>query len=67
MVGKRQEIEIGPMSGESNVVFWLESRGITASQERVQAVFRRAKSVDRVLNEEEIRAVLDSLDETRVS
>ena len=66
-VGRRQEIEVGPMSGESNVVFWLESRGLAASPERVHAVFQRAKSVDRVLTEEEIRAVLDSLDETRVS
>jgi 2-isopropylmalate synthase len=67
MVGRRQEIEVGPMSGESNVVHWLESHGIPASAERVQAVFRRAKTVDRVLTEQEIRAVLDSLDETRVS
>ena len=66
MVGRRQEIEVGPMSGESNVIYWLRSRGIEPSAERVQAVFQRAKSVDRVLSEEEIRAVLDSLDETRV-
>jgi 2-isopropylmalate synthase len=66
-VGRRQEIEVGPMSGESNVVFWLESRGFAPSPERVHAVFQRAKSVDRVLTEEEIRAVLDSLNETRVS
>jgi 2-isopropylmalate synthase len=67
MVGKRQAIEVGPMSGESNVIYWLESRGIEAHPARVQAVFRRAKSVDRVLTEDEIRAVLDALDETRVS
>ena len=67
LVGRRQEIEVGPMSGESNVIYWLTSRGIAPSPERVQAVFQRAKSVDRVLSEEEIRAVLDSLDETRVS
>jgi 2-isopropylmalate synthase len=66
LVGRRQEIEVGPMSGESNVIYWLQSRGIEPSAERVQAVFQRAKSVDRVLSEEEIRAVLDSLDETRV-
>jgi len=66
LVGRRQEIEIGPMSGESNVVFWLESRGIEAKAERVQAVFQRAKSVDRVLTDGEIRDVLDALDETRV-
>jgi 2-isopropylmalate synthase len=67
IIGRKQEIEVGPMSGESNVVYWLESRGIEASAERVAAVFRRAKSVDRLLTDAEIRAVLDALDETRVS
>jgi 2-isopropylmalate synthase len=67
IVGRHQEIEIGPMSGESNVVFWLESRGLAVTPERTQAVFQRAKSVDRVLTDEEIRAVLSALDETRVS
>jgi 2-isopropylmalate synthase len=67
LIGRRQEIEVGPMSGESNVVYWLESRGITPSPERVSAVFQRAKSVDRVLTDAEIRAVLEALDETRVS
>ena len=67
MVGRQQEIEVGPMSGESNVVFWLESRGIAATPERIQAVFQRAKSTDRVLADGEIRAVLAALDESRVS
>jgi 2-isopropylmalate synthase len=67
LVGRRQEIEVGPMSGESNVIHWLESRGIKPSPERVSAVFQRAKSVDRVLGEDEIRAVIDALDETKVS
>jgi isopropylmalate/homocitrate/citramalate synthase len=66
LVGRRQEIEIGPMSGESNVVWWLESRGLQVTPERTRAVFQRAKSVDRVLTDEEIQAVLDALDETRV-
>ena len=66
MVGLRQHIEVGPMSGESNVVFWLERHGVEPSPERVQAIFRRAKTVDHVLEDSEIRAVLASLDETRV-
>ncbi len=66
MVGLRQRIEVGPMSGESNVVHWLEQHGVEPSAERVQAVFQRAKSVDRVLEDDEIRAVLAALDETRV-
>ncbi len=66
LVGRRQEIEVGPMSGESNVIYWLRSHDIEATPDRVQAVFQRAKSVDRLLTEEEIRAVVASLAETRV-
>jgi 2-isopropylmalate synthase len=66
-VGRRQSIEIGPMSGESNVLFWLESHGIEPTAGRVGALFQRAKSVDRVLTDDEIRSVLHALDETRVS
>lgn len=64
IIGRRQEIEVGPMSGESNVIFWLESRRIEPTPERVQAVFQRAKSVDRVLTDDEIHAVLAALAET---
>ncbi len=65
-VGRRQAIEIGPMSGESNVVYWLESHGIEPTAERTRALFQRAKSVDRVLTDNEIREVLGAVDETRV-
>ena len=65
-VGRRQAIEIGPMSGESNVLFWLESHGIEPTADRTRALFQRAKSVDRVLTEAEILSVLRALDETRV-
>lgn len=67
MVGRQQEIEVGPMSGESNVVYWLESRRIAATPERVRAVFERAKSVDRLLSDDEVHAVLGALAETRPS
>jgi len=67
LVGRRQEIEVGPMSGESNVVFWLQSRGMEATPDRIKAVFDRAKSVDRVLTDDEIQAVLESVAGSRVS
>jgi excinuclease UvrABC ATPase subunit len=51
-----QIIDIGPMSGKSNVIFWLERRGITASEELVDRIFQRAKASDRCLTEEEILA-----------
>jgi len=39
LVGREQEIEIGPMSGRSNVVFWLEKRGLPATDEIVDRDF----------------------------
>jgi len=61
MVGRHQVIEVGPMSGVSNVECWLESRGIEARPELVDAVFRRAKESDRVLCDEEILEVVHRL------
>jgi 2-isopropylmalate synthase len=52
--GLAQTIEIGPMSGRSNVVFWLEQHGIPATEDVVEHVFRRAKTSDRLLEEPEI-------------
>jgi 2-isopropylmalate synthase len=54
--GLEQIIEIGPMSGKSNVIFWLEHRGMTSSDELVDRIFQRAKASDRCLTEEEILA-----------
>lgn len=67
LVGRRQEIEIGPLSGAANAAHWLEDHGLEATPERTRALVQRARSADRVLGEAEIRAVLDSLDETRGS
>ena len=58
MVGREQEIEVGPMSGKSNVVFWLERRGLTASDEVVERIFARAKASASVLTEDDIRREL---------
>jgi 2-isopropylmalate synthase len=54
MIGRNQEIEIGPMSGGSNVIFYLSQRGITACPELIQAVLQAAKESDRILQEPEI-------------
>ncbi len=54
LVGREQEIEIGPMSGKSNVVYWLERRGLPAPDEIVDRIFSRAKNATHVLTEEEI-------------
>jgi 2-isopropylmalate synthase len=52
--GLEQVIDIGPMSGKSNVIFWLERRGITATEELVDRIFQKAKQGDHTLTEEEI-------------
>jgi isopropylmalate/homocitrate/citramalate synthase len=55
MVRREQEIEIGPMSGRSNVVFWLEKHGEPPADDLVERVFARAKASRTVLTAEEIR------------
>ena len=58
MVGREQEVEIGPMSGRSNVVFWLEKRGMRVDDETVDRVFAKAKASDAVLTDKEIEECL---------
>jgi 2-isopropylmalate synthase len=60
MVGRTQEIEVGPMSGRSNVVFWLEKRGLPITDAVVDRIFARAKSSAAVLTDEEIRSEMAS-------
>jgi 2-isopropylmalate synthase len=44
LVGREQEIEVGPMSGKSNVVFWLERHGIASSDALIDRIFDHAKA-----------------------
>jgi len=52
--GLEQVIEIGPMSGKSNVIYWLEKRGIEPSETLVNRIYDRAKAAHGVLEEHEI-------------
>jgi 2-isopropylmalate synthase len=52
--GLEQVVEIGPMSGKSNVIYWLEKRGIEANDERVRRIYDRAKQASAVLADDEI-------------
>lgn len=54
LFGLKQSIEVGPMSGKSNVVYWLESRGIEATDERVTRIYEQAKNSSAVLEEKEV-------------
>lgn len=54
LFGLEQIIDIGPMSGRSNVLFWLEKRGIEATEERVTAIYNKAKQSSHLLSAEEV-------------
>lgn len=56
--GKQQSIEIGFMSGESNVVFWLQQHGHEPEPGLVKHVFNLAKSTDHLLSDDEINAAI---------
>ena len=58
LVGRRQEIEIGPVAGHSNVVYWLEVNGHDVNDERVNRILDRAKHSNRILTDAEIEALL---------
>jgi isopropylmalate/homocitrate/citramalate synthase len=54
LFGCQQVIEIGPMSGESNVIFWLEQHGISPQPELVKTIFDEAKQHKGLLSEAEV-------------
>ncbi len=62
-VGRTQEIEIGHMSGNSNVIHYLSSRGLPTSTEIITAVLDLAKRSSRVLTESEILELVGEMRE----
>jgi 2-isopropylmalate synthase len=61
LFGLDQSIEIGPLSGRSNVLYWLEKRGIPAPDELVDLIFAAAKKSERILTDGEILAIVGSV------
>ena len=61
-VGREQEIEIGPMSGLSNVTYYLTSRDLPNDYELAQEVLKAAKKSSRILTEEEILEVVHAFE-----
>ncbi len=58
MLGLKQEINVGPMCGESNVVYWLAEHGHDAGRPLVEHVFRLAKQRETVFEDAELEAVV---------
>ena len=62
LVGRRQVIEVGPMSGISNVRYWLANRGYDADDaDLCERVFSRVKEVDHTLSEEEVVRIVEEV------
>ena len=58
LLGRYQKIEIGPMSGVSNVRYQLAEYGLEASDEMIQRILEVAKQSDRVMTEVEVLRLL---------
>jgi len=57
LFGLEQVIEIGPLSGRSNVQYWLQRHEIPVTEELVMRICDTAKRASRVLTDEEIFAL----------
>ena len=58
-LGMSQQIDISPVSGLSNVKFWLQAHGYDPANERAsKALFDAAKKAERVLSDEECHALV---------
>ena len=61
-LGLAQRIDISPVSGLSNVKYWLSTHGFDPDNEAAcQILFDAAKRTDRVLSDEECRRLLEQV------
>ena len=67
VIGRRQEIEIGPMSGNSNVVWYLQERDLPCNPEIMRAILEAAKKSDHLLTEEDIIGVVQRVEKEQVA
>lgn len=58
--GLAQRIRVGPMSGKSNVVWWLQQHGFEATEERVDRLFAAAKQSDRTVDDATLRELAEA-------
>ena len=60
MVGRKQRIEVGPLSGVSNVMFWLKEHGFERYNGLAQHIFDYAKHSNRILSDDEIETFIET-------
>jgi len=58
LLGLKQIIDVGPMSGESNVIYWLTTHGHEPERPLVEHIFRIAKSRETTMTDDELSAAV---------
>jgi 2-isopropylmalate synthase len=66
MFGLEQIIEVGPMCGLSNVIYWLAQHGYPQDEGLAKELFALAKSTNRVLTDEELHDCAKRWQETLI-
>jgi hypothetical protein len=56
MFGLQQVIEVGPMCGLSNVIYWIDAHGYPQEESLAKELFQLAKSTNRVLTDDELHS-----------
>ena len=56
--GREQEIEVGPMSGNSNILYWLHKHGYEGTETEVATIRHAAKNTNRLLSNAELKALM---------
>ncbi len=57
LFGRRQVISIGPMSGQSNVLWWFAEHHLPPDPALAERILEHAKAADRVLTDDEVSAL----------
>jgi 2-isopropylmalate synthase len=67
MFGLEQIIEVGPMCGISNVVYWLATHGYPQEEGLAKELFALAKTTNRVLTDAELHGCAHAWQERAVA
>jgi len=57
--GLQQKIEIGPMSGQSNIIYWLQQHDMHPEKELVEKIFNYAKQSNTLLTDSQIFSLIN--------
>ena len=63
--GLRQKIEIGPMSGQSNIIFWLQQQDIDPEPELVEKIYDCAKESTMLLSDSQIHTIIKNYQDSK--